>query len=45
MLGWEGDKMDKFGTAARWLWLGELAAWGGIAGWAPACAGITPGVW
>ena len=32
-------------AAARWLGLSDLAALGGILGWAPACAGVTPGVW
>ena len=31
-------------TTARWVGLGDLAAWGGISGWTPACAGVTPWV-
>ena len=31
-------------TASRWVGLGDLAAWGGISRWAPACAGVTSGV-
>ena len=31
-------------TAARSVVLGDLAAWGGISRWAPACAGVTSGV-
>ena len=44
ILGLTRDPSRDGATAAKWLGLGDLAAWGGISRWAPAFAGVTSGV-